>query len=169
MKKLSVYLGIIVILFGVLYAIDYASDQQINRKLGDAAQRLYNTTPDRLTKSTRELLNNKDYQKIILPEELADKLAAKESLVVYMFSPECPYCRATTPVLNEIAEEIGADYRQLNVFEFQDMWSTYKINATPTLIYFENGVEAKRLEGGIGGNNTRETFKQFLQAYAAKN
>jgi thiol-disulfide isomerase/thioredoxin len=168
MKKLAMYLGIIVLLFGVLYAVDYVSEQQVNKKLSDAAMRLYKTTPDKLSKSTRDQLNDENYQRIILPDELAEKLANKESLVVYMFSPECPYCRQTTPILNEIAEEVGADYRQLNVFEFLEMWDTYNINATPTLIYFENGEEVARIEGGIGGTNTRETFRQFLQTYATK-
>lgn len=165
MKKLGIYLGIITALFIILYGVDYFSNQQVNSKLAEAAQRLYGTTPDKLSEFTREQLNDENYQSIILPDELAEKLANKESLFVYMFSPTCAYCKQTTPELNELAEEMDITYYQFNVLEFQDGWDTYALDATPTLIYFENGEEADRLVGGIVDEQTRETYRNFFEKY----
>lgn len=162
MKKLSIYLGIIVALFGLLYYLDYASNQKVNGSLESAAQRLYNTTPDNLSKSTRDQLNNEDYQAIILPDDLKQRLADKESLIVYMFSPECVHCQDTTPTLNDIAKDVNVDYKQLNVFEFRDQWDLYRVTATPTLIYFKDGVEAARIEGSIVGKEAE--YRAFLEA-----
>jgi thioredoxin 1 len=161
-KKLSIYLVIIIALFGLLYYLDYAEDQKVNSKLKESAERLYNTTPDQLNRETREQLNDKNYQAIILPEQLNKKLADKESLIVYFFSPACVYCKETTPILNDIADEVNVDYHQLNVLQFRNEWDKYRLSATPTLIYFKDGVEAARLEGGIGDTNSREDYKEFL-------
>lgn len=167
MKKMALYLGIILGLFAILYAVDYASNQQVNNKLQDAAEKLYNTQPDQLTKATRDQLNDDNYQRIILPDSLEEKLNNKESLFVYMFSPVCSYCQATTPVLEEIAKDLDVDYVQLNVYEFADMWDVYNIEATPTLIYFQDGVEAERLSGGIVDDATKQIYIDFLQKYGS--
>lgn len=167
MKKLLIYLGIVLGLFIILYAVDYASNQQLNSKYNEAAERLYHTSPDQLTKATRDQLNDENYQRIILPDALAEKLEAQASLFVYMFSPVCSYCQATTPILEDIAEAQQVDYYQLNVYEFDEMWDVYGINATPTLVYFENGSEVDRLEGGIVDEATKQRYEAFLYQYGS--
>ena len=167
MKKLALYLSIIVALFAVLYLINYLSEQQTYAKYEEPAKRLYNTTPDKLSKPTREQLTDENYQNIILPAQLDEKLKNGEDLIVYMFSPVCPYCRTTTPILNDIAEEVGATYWQLNVYEFADQFDKYRLSGTPTLIAFKNGEEVDRINGGIVDQpgNTRNDFKAFLEKY----
>ncbi|MNR68338.1 hypothetical protein D3C85_1928340 [compost metagenome] len=58
--------------------------------------------------------------------------------------------------------------KQFNLEEFQDGWNNYKITSTPTLVYYKNGVEVDRIEGGVPesgatGGNTPEVFKAFFQ------
>lgn len=171
MKKLLIYLGIIVALFALLYYLNWASNQKANSEYTAPAKKLYQTTPDKLKPETRSQLKDVNYQNIIIPDDLEQKIKDGETLTVYFFSPLCSYCRETTPVLNEIAAEVGADYYQMNVYEFEDMWSKYRLDATPTLIHFENGQEIERKVGGISENNpgnTREDFKQFLTEYAVR-
>jgi|HigsolmetaAR203D_1030402.scaffolds.fasta_scaffold00656_23 Thiol-disulfide isomerase and thioredoxins len=167
MKKLALYLSIIVALFAVLYLINYLSEQQTYAKYEEPAKRLYNTTPDKLSKPTREQLTDENYQKIILPEQLDEKLKNGEDLIVYMFSPVCQYCRETTPILNEIAKETGVDYWQLNVYEFTEQFDKYRLTGTPTLIAFKNGEEVERISGGIADipGNTRSDFQAFLEKH----
>lgn len=168
MKKFFIYFSIIVILFASLYAIDAFSQSKQNAALADDAQRLYNTTPNKLRDSTKAQLQDPNYQSIILPDQLKERLDNGETMFVYFFSPECPYCVATTPRLMPLAEQVGATIYQYNLLEFGQGWSDYRIESTPTLVYFENGQEVDRLVGGIveGGQNTLETYKQFLERAA---
>lgn len=167
MKKLIVYLSIFIVLMGALFAINSLDDAQKNKKYAEPAQRLYNTTPDKLQKPTRELLTDENYQNIILPDELQTRLNNKEDLIVYFFSPVCQYCKETTPQLNKIAGEVGAIYRQMNVYEFEEQWARFNISGTPTLIAFQDGQEVARITGGIADvpGNTPDDFRKFLEEY----
>lgn len=165
MKKLSIYLGIIVALFGLLYFINHLSE----KRYVEPAEQLYGTTPDKLNPATKSQLLDKNYQRIILPAELDEKRENKEDLFVYLFSPTCKYCQETTPILNEIAAEVGVDYYQLNVLEFQDQWLKYNIDGTPTLIYIKDGEPIDRIDAGISNTPgyTRADYKAFLEKYKA--
>lgn len=167
MKKFSIYLSIIIVLFAALYVIDALSQREQNQALADDAQRLYHTTPNNLKESTKSQLQDENYQSIILPDDLQQKLNNEESLFVYFFSPECPYCVATTPKLMPIVNELGITVYQYNILEFSQGWADYNIDSTPTLVYFENGKEIDRLVGGIvdGSSITTETYRQFLEQY----
>ena len=51
---------------------------------------------------------------------------------------------------------------QLNVLEYEEAWDTYAINATPTMIYFENGQEVARIEGDAPDESTRQFFNDVV-------
>ena len=65
-----------------------------------------------------------------------------------------------TPVMMPIADEMDVDVKQLNVLEFERDAMTYQIEATPTMIYFENGEEVGRMVGGQPAENIREFFSK---------
>lgn len=165
MKKFSIYLSIIILLFVALYAFDYLSQRAQNSAIAEDAQRLYNTKPDKLRDSTKKQLTDENYQSIILPDQLAERLDNKETLFVYFFSPECSFCVETTPKLMPLANQLGIEVHQYNILEFTQGWNDYNIQSTPTLVYFEDGKEADRIVGGIveGGSNTLDTYRQFLE------
>lgn len=174
MKKFSIYIGIIVLLFASLYFLDQWSNKaeleaelKQNEAITTDAQRLYKTTPENLMASTRSQLKDENYQNIILPDELEQRLNNKESLFVYFFSPECIYCAHTTPKLTPIATETETDMKQYNVLEFNQGWSDYNIESTPTLIYFKDGKEEDRITGGIveGGEQSEATYRAFMQKH----
>jgi hypothetical protein len=68
-----------------------------------------------------------------------------------------------------IADEVGVYIHQMNLWEYNSSWNEYKIEFTPTLVYYKNGVEADRMVGGIAETadqgNTAEQYKQFLLKY----
>jgi thiol-disulfide isomerase/thioredoxin len=157
MKKLAIYLGIIVLLLIAVFAINQAT-----------ANNIYGIPTGKLSPETRELLDDPNYQKIIVPDDLEAKIRNKEDFFVYFFSSTCPYCRATTPVIMPIAEELGIELHQFNLLEFSTGWRDYNIESTPTLVYFKEGREADRLVGGIkmGGSDAGhdpETYRQFFE------
>lgn len=156
MKKLAIFGGAIVVLFIAIIALTNMSNSDKLEK------NPYGT--DDLKQSTIDLLTDENYQEIILPNALSDKVASGEPVVAYMFSPECSHCKNMTPKLMPIADDLGIQVDQLNVLEFDAAWSTYNIEFTPTLIYFENGVEVTRLTGDA----PEETITQFFNDVVLK-
>lgn len=154
MKKLAIFGGIIVLLFAAIIFLTNMSNED---KLKDNP---YGT--DELKQSTIDLLNDKNYQNIILPDALAEKIATGEGVVGYFFSPECSHCKNYTPKLMPIAEELDIEVDQLNVLEYPDESVKYNIEATPTLIYFENGVEVNRITGDAPDETTRQFFNDVV-------
>lgn len=171
MKKLAIYLFIILALFAILFFINQQTKKANNDMYIEDAQRLYSTTPETLDSETRKQLNNPEYQNIMLPNELQEKIDNKESFYVYFFSPRCHICVNTTPRLNDIAEESNVELHQYNVLEFEQAWSEYQLSGTPTLMYFKNGVPQlnEAISGGYSDANENEqvnaAFNSFFDHY----
>ncbi|MDQ0111762.1 thioredoxin family protein [Paenibacillus harenae] len=162
-KMFYVYIGIIVVLFG---AIIYLNNNETTNAL-------YGKPASKLNPATRELLDDPNYQNIILPAELDKKIADKEDFFVYLFASDCNYCRQTTPELMPLAKELGVDLPQFNLREFETYFKSLKVEYTPTLAYFKDGMEVERLEGGLAAEGTTEgytldDFKQFFNKYSGE-
>jgi thioredoxin 1 len=162
MKKLIIYLSIIVALFAGLYLLNYFAN--------GSSDNPYGIRESELTASTRKQLNDPNYQNIILPDQLKSKLANKESGFIYFFSPDCPHCVATTPLLNPVADQYNVDLPKFNLLQFQEGWSNFNIQNTPTLVYYQDGVEVDRIIGGMelvagDGGHPKATFEEFFKKY----
>ena len=154
MKKLALFGGIIVILFVAIIVLTNMSNEE---KLKDNP---YGTKD--LKQSTIDQLSDKNYQNIILPDELDKKIKSGEGVVGYFFSPECSHCKNYTPKLMPIAKELGIEVHQLNVLEYPEEWDKYNLEATPTLIYFEDGKEYARSTGDAPDETTKQFFNDTV-------
>ncbi|MBH0228723.1 thioredoxin family protein [Halobacillus yeomjeoni] len=114
---------------------------------------------DDLKQATIDQLDDENYQNQITPEKLEDKLESGKDITVYFYSPTCVHCQKATPVVAPLSEEMNVDLKKLNLLEFEPQWQEYNIEATPTIIHFEDGKEAARLMG----NQPEATFKEFFQ------
>ena len=150
MKKLVIIGAAVVLLFAAIIVLTNMSNSD---KMKDNP---YDT--DNLQQSTIDLLDDKNYQNIILPADLQAKIESGEGVFAYMFSPECGHCMNFTPKLMNVAEQEDIQIDQLNVLEYENAWTTYQLQGTPTLIYFENGKEVTRLYGATD----EETVRQFF-------
>lgn len=150
MKKLGIIGGIVVILFIGIIVLTNLSNSD---KLKDNP---YGT--ENLQQPTIDLLDDENYQNIILPEDLEKKIESGEGVFAYLFSPTCSYCKQFTPKLMPVAEKEDIQIDQLNVLEYENAWTTYQIEATPTLIYFEDGKEVTRLVGDHSEDEVRQFF-----------
>ncbi|WP_458414543.1 thioredoxin family protein [Schinkia sp. CFF1] len=103
-------------------------------------------------------LDDSNYKNIILPDELEKILQNDGTAYIYFYSPTCSHCKVTSPVVVPMAKEKGVNLQLYNLLEFKDGWETYKITGTPTIVYFENGKEATRIEGGV----EKEQFEQWF-------
>lgn len=155
-----VYIGIVIVLLIGIFSVDkFQKDNPV-----------YGKPTSDLNVATREILSDQNYQNIILPDALDQKVADKEDFVVYMFSASCVYCKATTPQIMPIVNEIGLDLPQFNLLEFPQYQAKYNVEYTPTLIAFEDGVEVERLVGGVVPEGSAEgatlaDFREFFEKY----
>ena len=156
MKKLFIIGGIIVVVFALIIVLNNMSN---NNKLADNP---YGTND--LKQETIDQLDDENYQNIILPDDLKAKVESGEPVTAYFFSPICVHCKAMTPVLMPVVEEMDAEIVQYNVYEFVQGWEDYKIEATPTLIHFEDGKEVSRMVG----NQPEENIKTFFSDVVLK-
>ncbi len=110
---------------------------------------------DQMLNKYQNLKDKNHIYKICQPEEIITILNSNERAVIVFSFPECPWCQAAIPYLNEIAKEQNYDQvyylnilkiREENSVEYQtifnkiryDIGNPEKINA-PTVIVIENG------------------------------
>jgi len=156
LKKIIIFLVAIVALFA---AIALITSMQNNQKAEGNKFKKANLEP-----ATVELLDDPNYQNVILPEELEEKLKNNEDVTVYFYSSSCIHCKRTTPILAPLAEDMGVDMVQYNLLEFEQGWDQYRIESTPTLVHFESGKEVAR----IVGEQPEEEFKKFFDENVTK-
>ncbi|ALC84410.1 thioredoxin [Bacillus sp. FJAT-22090] len=154
MKKLAIFGGIIVVVFALIIVL---TNQANKSKLADSPYDKKN-----LSQSTIDLIDDENYQNIINPDELQAKIKSGEPVTAYFFSPECVHCKELTPRLTPLAEENGVDIVKYNILEYEQGWDDYRITATPTLVYFENGKEVERVEGAVPNENIQAFFDQVV-------
>ncbi|WP_163537123.1 thioredoxin family protein [Gracilibacillus sp. YIM 98692] len=151
MKKMIIFVLVLVAIFAALaFVVQYQKKQQ-------SEGNPYNKST--LHSATIDQLDDELYQNQIIPEDLAEKLDNGEDVTVYFYSPTCPHCQRTTPVVVPLAEEYDIDLVKLNLLEFEPEWNTYNIEATPTIVHFENGEESAR----IMGERPQEQFEDFFE------
>lgn len=153
MKRILIFLAVIILLFVGIAMI--TSMQQSKKAEGNPYGK------DKLHPETIQLLENPNYNNLILPEQLKEKLNNQTDITVYFFSPTCDYCMDTTPVVRPIAEDLGIDLVQYNLLEFEQGWREFQLESIPTIVHFKNGEEFARINGFHEGG----TFKAWFEDY----
>lgn len=155
MMKLIWIGAAVVVIFGLII---FLTNQSNKDKLAD------NPYGDEdLEQPTIDQLDDENYQNIALPNEVEEQIASGEPTTVYFFSPTCPHCQATTPVLMPVAEDMDVDVLQYNLLEYEQGWQDYIIEATPTLVHFEDGEEVARWVGSQPKENIEQFFTEVVK------
>lgn len=157
-------IGIVLVLFGGLWmANNYKTEKQVEEKSEKFGNPYEKTN---LHEATIEQLDDPLYQNQIIPKELDKKLDNKETITVYFYSPTCSHCQVTTPVVVPLSEDLDVDLKKVNLLEFnhKEYWDRYYIEATPTIVHYEDGKEVGRIEG----SRDKADFKAFFEEYVQK-
>lgn len=79
---------------------------------------------------------------------------------VYYFTAEwCQPCKKTKPIVEELNREQSiAGFQIIDVDDNTDLVKSFNIQAVPTFILFEGGIEKNRITGG----QTRENLVKFI-------
>ncbi|MYL30600.1 thioredoxin fold domain-containing protein [Halobacillus halophilus] len=149
-KGMIIFASVLAVLVVVLiFIVNYQNDQK-------TADNPYGK--DELDQATINQLDDPNYQNQILPDELEEEIESGDPVTVYFYSPTCPHCQRTTPVLVPMVEDMNIDMKKMNLKEF-DVWTAYSIQSTPTLVHYENGEEQARLVG----EQPETVFEEFFQ------
>ncbi|MCT4775874.1 MULTISPECIES: thioredoxin family protein [Exiguobacterium] len=92
----------------------------------------------------------------VTPEELETKISEEEEVVVYFWQTGCEYCEQVKPYVEPLIEEYDAV--SINLAD-HNVWTTYGINGTPTMIRFQDGKEVGRVEGAVSEQQYETFFK----------
>lgn len=154
MKKLAIFGGIIIAVFALIIFLNNQKNKDI------LADNPYGN--EKLEQPTIDLIDDPNYQNIILPDELTAKIESGEPVTAYFFSPTCVYCKEMTPRLVPLAEENGIDIVKYNVLEFEQAWDDFALQGTPTLIHFKDGKEVARLMNAQPNESIQAFFDQVV-------
>jgi len=141
MKKVLIFAGILIFLFGAFAYINNVS----NKKAIEGNP--FNKTE--LHPMTIKQLDNPHYQNQILPEELDRLIEQKEDGFVFFYMSDCQHCQVTTPVVVPLAKELGIDLKMHNLLEFPEGWDKYEVEGVPHIAYYKDGQKIDPLEGAI--------------------
>ena len=74
---------------------------------------------------------------------------SEKPVLVDFWASWCNPCRMLSPVIDEIAEEAGADYKvgKVNVDEQPELASQFKVMSIPTLVVLKNGSVVEKAVG----------------------
>ncbi|MBM7694261.1 thiol-disulfide isomerase/thioredoxin [Peribacillus deserti] len=156
MKKVIIFLVIIIALFGGIAAVNNIQQKE---KTADNPYGKKELNP-----ATVDQLDDPNYKNLILPADLKEKLDNNEDATVYFYSSTCPHCKRTTPELMPLAKSKDIHIDQYNLQEFEQGWDDYGIESTPTLVQFKDGKETAR----IVGYNEKNVFSKWFDKYTLK-
>jgi thioredoxin 1 len=103
-------------------------------------------------------ISSYSYDDKISINKLDSLIKNKKSAVVYFYSPNCVHCEETSPILIPLAKKLNIDLKEFNILKYDSGWGKYKVSGTPTIIFYKNGAEVKRLIG----SHSQEEMQQWL-------
>ncbi len=79
------------------------------------------------------------------------------------YSPWCPFCTAFLPAFRAQALAHGDAFLLVSTDDLPELEDAFSVEVVPTVLRFENGRLAARLDGALGRGLNSENLKSFLQ------
>jgi len=101
-------------------------------------------------------LNDSNFEKEVVQSGLP--------VLVDFWAPWCGPCRMVGPIVEELAQDNQGRLQvaKLNVDENQMLSSRFNVRSIPTLVFFKNGQEIKRIVGAQGKAQLQKIVDEIL-------
>jgi thiol-disulfide isomerase/thioredoxin len=112
-------------------------------------------------------LDKPKYTNISL-DDYKSKINNNEDFLIYVYKTSCPVCQEMKPYMNEVIESEELTILALNSEDDGNLergfFENQRLEKSPTLIYYNNGVEENRLEG----YHSVKELRKFVSKYKLK-
>jgi thioredoxin 1 len=91
-------------------------------------------------------------------------------VVIDFWAPWCGPCRVMNPIVTALAEEFEGVVKvgKLNVDDYEDLATKYRIEAIPAILFFQKGEVVERIAGLISQTALFEKVKALVDLDASK-
>jgi thioredoxin 1 len=103
-------------------------------------------------------------QLISSPRELKGVIRARPRAMVLFYASWCPFCREFLPHFERAAADRGPDMVRFLVDDAEEDVGAFRIDVYPTVLFFENGKLARRLDGEAGVGLSERQLRDFIAA-----
>jgi thioredoxin 1 len=95
--------------------------------------------------------------------DLIEILKATNRVIVLFYASWCPFCVTFLPIFKKHAEGEGRHF--VSVQDDQEtIADQYSVKVFPTVLFFENGVVSKRLDGVLGVGLNEKQLTEFINS-----
>jgi len=102
--------------------------------------------------------------KIIASEsDLDKKLSECPQVLVLFYASWCPYSQEFLPIFEKHAKGKDQKFCRVVTDEMPECEEKYEIDVVPTVIYFENGLVVKRLDGVRGSGLEEKQLSSLIR------
>jgi thioredoxin 1 len=101
-------------------------------------------------------------------EELEAAIASRDKLMVLFYASWCPFSRAFLETYLDHAAAGDPCYVRIIVDDGDPVAEKYSIQVFPTVLFFENGILARRLDGAYHRGLSQNQLEDFARRCAVK-
>ena len=106
-----------------------------------------------------------DKRKLIDVEHgLDEELKQKDRVFVLFYASWCPFSARFLPIFDKYSQEKTRRCLRVKIDDKASLMEKYSVEVVPTVILFENGAVAKRLDGVAGAGLNEEQLKALIDA-----
>jgi thioredoxin 1 len=96
--------------------------------------------------------------------ELAAVVRSQPRALVLLYATWCPFCRDFLPGFERAVAGREMSLVRLCLDDDESAADTYQVEVYPTLLFFENGALASRLDGKLGVGLSERQLQNFIAA-----
>ncbi|HDX9707597.1 TPA: thioredoxin family protein [Bacillus thuringiensis] len=108
------------------------------------------------------LITNKKYdyyKNQINPKQLQKDITNNKEKIIYFYQTNCSHCARTSPIVVPLSQKMNINMEVLNLKEYIEAWDLFKIEGTPTIVFYKDGKEINR----ISGEHSEKTYQDWFE------